>query len=536
MSLQPLQLPPQPDGKTSSIEETARQIVIVGANGSGKSRFTAKMIHDCGPKAFPLSALSAIFERSSGPTGNQTIDSRYDEAVANGMIHNTETSQLDRLLALLLNDEMRNLLAFKLRNRSTPGATLAPTRLDSVIDLWEQIFPGSRVLVESGRLLFARDADREEEQGYATSRLSTGEKAVLFYLAAMSYAPKRSIVFVDSPELFLHPTVTRSLFNHIESQRPDCRFIYTTHDLDFAASRTASSAVWVRSFDPATKTWQYEVLPPNTAISDEIYRTILGSRKPVLFIEGDGRRSIDSKLYPLIFPDFTIQALGSCNKVIESTRTFNDLNSFHHMDSRGIVDRDRRDTHEVEYLRRKRIMVPEVAEVENLLLIEEVVRTVASACGKDENHVAEKVKRSIIREFRNDLTQQALLHTRHRVKRIVECRIDGRFSSIDRLERHLADLPREINPRGLYNSLCKEFQRYVSVGDYASILRVYNQKSMLPGCNVAGLCGLRDKDDYLYTILRLLRTDTDAAERIRHAVLKCFNNINDPLENEQSQD
>ena len=146
------------------------------------------------------------------------------------------------------------------------------------------------------------------------------------------------------------------------------------------------------------------------------------------------------------------------------------------------------------------------------------------------------MKRSIIREFRNDLTQQALLHTRHRVKRIVECRIDGRFSSIDRLERHLADLPREINPRGLYNSLCKEFQRYVSVGDYASILRVYNQKSMLPGCNVAGLCGLRDKDDYLYTILRLLRTDTDAAERIRHAVLKCFNNINDPLENEQSQD
>ncbi|MDE6322901.1 MAG: DUF4435 domain-containing protein [Paramuribaculum sp.] len=536
MSQQPLTLPPQTGGTAGSIEESARQIVIVGANGSGKSRFTAKMILDCGPKAFPLSVLTALFEKSSGPTGNPAIDTRYDEAVANGMPCNPETSQLDRLLTMLLNDEMRNLLSFKLRSRSHPGITLAPTRLDTVIDLWEQIFPGSRVLVESGRLLFARDSDREEDRGYSTSRLSTGEKAVLYYLAAMSYAPKRSIVFIDSPELFLHPTVLSSLFNHMESMRTDCRFVYTTHDLDFASSRSASSAIWVRSFDPSSTTWQYEILPPDTILSDEIYRTIIGSRKPVLFIEGDSRRSIDSKLYPLIFPDFTIQALGSCNKVIEATRTFNDLNSFHHMDSQGIVDRDRRDSHEVEYLRKKRIMVPEVAEVENLLLIEEVVRTVATACGKDENHVADKVKRTIIKEFRNDLTQQALLHTRHRVKRIVECRIDGRFASIDRLERHLADLPREINPRGLYNSLCKEFQRYVSTNDYASILRVYNQKSMLPGCNVAGLCGLRDKDDYLYTILRLLRTDPRSAGRIRNAVLQCFNYTNNrPYpENEQN--
>ena len=242
----------------------------------------------------------------------------------------------------------------------------------------------------------------------------------------------------------------------------------------------------------------------------------------MLFIEGDNRRSIDAKLYPLIFPDYTIQALGSCNKVIEATRTFNDLNSFHHMDSRGIVDRDRRDTKEVEYLRGKRIMVPEVAEVENLLLIEEVVRTVAGVCGKDEDSVAGKVKRTIIKEFRSELTRQALLHTRHRVKRIVECRIDGKFSSIDMLEQHLTALPREINPRALYQSLCKEFQMYVSNNDYASILRVYNQKSMLPGCNVAELCGLRNKDEYLYMILKILRRDTPEARRIRNAVIRTF--------------
>lgn len=522
MAQKKLMLPPQPDGSRLAVEDSARQVVVVGANGSGKSRFTSYMAHEAGDKAYTLSALTAIFDRTHHTTYSHLIDRLYTQTVPNGILRTEETSQFDRTLTLIMHDEMLNLISYKLQLRENPEARLQATRLDTVINIWEEVFPGNRVLIESGQLLFTRDGDGEDEPGYSPSRLSAGEKAVLYYLVAMCYAPKRAMVFVDSPEMFLHPTVTHSLWNHIELMRPDCRFIYTTHDLDFAASRSASSAVWVRGYDPATTTWQYEVMPPNTTISDEIYRSILGTRKPVLFIEGDNRRSIDAKLYPLIFPNHTIQALGSCNKVIEATRTFNDLNSFHHMDSRGIVDRDRRDVKEVEYLRGKRIMVPEVAEVENLLLVEEVIRTVATVCGKDENTVASKVKRSIIKEFRNDLTRQALLHTRHRVKRIVECRIDGKFTSIGMLERHLSELPHEINPRALYESLCREFQRYATDNDYASILRVYNQKSMLSDCNVAELCGLRDKDEYLYMILKILRRDTAEARRIRNAVVKCF--------------
>lgn len=517
-----LLLPPLPSGKRLSIDDSARQIIIVGANGAGKSRFAAYVAKESGDKAFQLSVLQAIFKRTSGPTGNAVIDNMYFQATEQGMPHEEETTQFERILALLMRNEMLSLLKFKLHRRKCSDAQLPMSALDTVIDLWEEVFPGNKVLTESGRLLFTRDNSGSEES-YSPSRLSAGEKAVLYYIGAMTFAPKRSTVFVDSPEMLLHPTIIRSLWNHIEAMRPDCRFVYTTHDLDFAASRSASSTIWIRKYNPRNITWDYEVMPPNTSITDEIYRSILGSRKPVIFTEGDGRRSIDAKLYPLIFRDFTIQALGSCNKVIEATRTFNDLNAFHHMDSLGIVDRDRRDAKEVEYLRGKRIMVPNVAEVENILLIEEIIRSVARFCGKDENSVAERVKRTIIAEFRHDLTRQALLHTRHKVKRLMECKIDGRFESIEMLERHMANLPREINPRGIYNNLCREFQSYVSRKDYASILRVYNQKSMLPGCNVAGLCGLRDKDDYLYTILKILRGKTPEASRIREAVFRCFN-------------
>ncbi len=280
--------------------------------------------------------------------------------------------------------------------------------------------------------------------------------------------------------------------------------------------------MWVRDYDAASVTWEYDILPPQEGMSDEIYMAIIGARKPVLFIEGDGVNSIDAKLYPLVFREYTVKSLGSCNKVIEATRAFNDLSAFHHMDSFGIVDRDRRDAHEVEYLRGKKIMVPEVAEIENIMMLEEVIKAVAKTRGKDENRVFEKVKRSVIAQFRHDLRQQALLHTRHRVKRTVEYRIDGRFNNINMLEQHIKSLATEINPRGLYESFCREFRKYVERDDYASVLRVYNQKSMISGSNVAALCGLRNKDEYVRCVISILRGGTGQASRIAQAVRNCF--------------
>ncbi len=248
----------------------------------------------------------------------------------------------------------------------------------------------------------------------------------------------------------------------------------------------------------------------------------------MLFIEGDGRHSIDAKLYSLIFKDFTVKPLGSCNKVIEATRTFNSLNSFHQMDSFGIVDRDRRDQKEVEYLRGKRIMVPEVAEVENILMLEDVVRAVASYCHKDPDRVFGRVKRSVIQQFSHDMQAQALLHTRHRVKRTVEYRIDGRFTSVGMLEEHIQQLFIDMNPRGLYKDFLHQFNGYKKEGDYAGILRVYNQKSMLPGSNVAGLCGLKSKEEYIAKILAILRGNSREAEMITEAIRTCFNISNTP--------
>ena len=150
---------------------------------------------------------------------------------------------------------------------------------------------------------------------------------------------------------------------------------------------------------------------------DQIYLEILGSRKPILFIEGDNS-SIDYKLFQLVFPTHTLKPLGSCLKVIEVTKSFNEQASYHQIQSFGLIDRDRRDEDEINQLVAKDIWVTEVAEVENLLLIEDIIKVVASGMDKNPNDVFEKVKFYALEFFSTQFNQQALQHTVFEIQKI----------------------------------------------------------------------------------------------------------------------
>lgn len=513
-------LPPQSDGKSGRVLDTGDCFVIIGANGAGKTRFTDALSSSLGDRAFRLSALEALYDRRSEHEIPASLRKRLSPpVVAQADKGPVPPTMLELLLAQLMHDEMLNLIGYKLAIADGHTAELRRTRLDKVIALWQEVFPGNRVLIDSGKILFARGFDMA---AYSAVRLSDGERAVMYYAGAVLYAPKGAVIFVDSPEMFLHPTLTTSLWNRLQALRADCVFCFTTHDPEFASSRNGAPVVWVRDCDPRGNSWDYDILPADTGISPDLYMTLVGARKPVLFIEGDSEHSIDAKLYPLIFPDFTVQSLGSCNKVIEATRTFNDLASFHKMDSFGIVDRDRRDDAEVDYLRRKRIMVPDVAEIENMLLLEDVVKAMAKAAGTNPLRVFDKVRKTILSLFRADIRQQALMHTRHRVKRTMEYRVDARCNDITTLENHLTALLKEIDPRRTYEKYCQEFHSYEQTGDYNAILRVFNQKSMLTSSNVAQMCGFKSKERYIEGIVRLLRHTSPEADMIRTAVRNCL--------------
>ena len=504
-------VPKLPDG---------RQLTIIGGSGAGKTRFMEKLMELTGPRTYCLSAIRAPFPEREVSKLKGSIDDLYAHATANRPYMRTNAvSELEKLIFMLFADEFEQLLKFKEKANAKGSIHKFPrTKLDSLAKIWERIFPGNKIVTSGGTLLFSTPAG---EDLISAESLSQGEMAVLYYVAGVLYAKPNSVIYIDAPSLFLHPTILNVLWNSIESLRPDCTFVYNSVDVEFVSSRSRNVILWVKSFDASKVEWDYEIVQAGE-IREDIFIELIGSRKPVLFIEGDLTHSIDAKLYTLVFPDFTVKPLGSCDKVIETTRSFNGLTNMHHLESHGIVDRDRRTDREVEYLRKKSVMVPEVAEVENLFMMEDVIRNMAKARGKNHEQIFRKIKKRALAEFNHRLQAQALEHVRHRVKREVDAKIDAKFSCITALETHIRQLIKILNPRKQYNELIHQFKEMVENEDYAGMLKVFNHKPLIAECDVPGLLGFKNKDDYVRGVLSLLKSSTKEAETIRSSIRSSF--------------
>lgn len=498
----------------------ARQLTIVGGAGAGKTRFLQELIALNQSRAFCTSAISAPFPQREESTREGSIDMLFRDAVRRQPYLKCDAvSELDKLIYMLIAEEFEALVTYKQKKRAgEKSPQFGHTRLDSLTHLWQKIFPDNRIVMEQGMMMFATSSG---DGLIPASKLSQSEQIVLYYCAAVLYAMPRAVIFIDSPSLFLHPTVMANLWNLIEELRPDCTFVYDSVDVDFVNSRTRNVCIWVKSYDAGQSTWDYELIA-NGEYQEEMFVDLIGTRRPILFIEGDMRHSIDARLYPLVFPDCTVKPLGSCSKVIETVRSFSGLQHMHHLESRGVVDRDRRTDQEVEYLRRKSVMVADVAEIENLFLLEGVIRAMAKRRGKNPDKVFGEVKRAIVAEFKRRYDEQALQHVRYRIKREVEMKVDARFSCITAMELHLKGLPTRLGPRKQYNELRQLFHSYVANSDYAGILKVFNHKPMLNECGVSRALGYKNKDEYIAGVLTALKESSPDAQSLRRSMRRCF--------------
>lgn len=511
-------LPPLKGAQSVPKLPDGRQLTIIGGSGAGKTRFMERLMELTGNRTYSLSAIRAPFPEIEESKLPGSIDQLYAKVAARRKyLKINAVSELEKLIFMLFADEFDQLLKLKEHTKSGLNPNkLPPTKLDRLKRVWEQIFPGNKIVTSSGTLMFSTEAG---DDLITVDKLSQGEMAVLYYVAGSLYAMRNAVIFIDAPSLFLHPTILNALWSRIEALRPDCTFVYNSVDVEFVSSRSMNVTLWVKSYDAAKREWDYEILLPGE-IKEEIFIDLIGSRKPILFIEGDLTHSIDAKLYPLVFPDFTVKPLGSCDKVIETTRTFNSLTGMHHLESHGIVDRDRRTPEEVSYLRKKSVMVPEVAEVENFFLLEEVIKNMAKARGKNPEQVFAKVKKKVFEIFSQHLPQQVLEHVRHRVKRAVDAKIDAKFSCITALETHLRQLINILNPRKTYNEVYHQFKTILKDKNYGAVLRIFNHKPLISESNLPDLLGFKNKDEYVRGVISLLKNGGKEADLIRESIRK----------------
>ena len=340
-----IKLPPDINGNSLRLPPGTGNLTIIGANGAGKTRFSNFLADSLGDKAFRLSALRGIFINGEPIDHPGTIDRLFLKASKSpSFLTNDATTPFERLIALMLNEEIAELVAFKMHRLEVESgdrkeAQVPVTKLDEMIARWEMVFPRNQILRQGGNLLFSREVTgrpifTSETFGRRKSR------TVLFRRCALR--PRGSRCFRRFPRdvsASLAPSENMGHDGDHAPRLPVCLHHPRPRIHSYEADQRPAVGQGLRC---RKRTLGTTCTPPRgEGISDEIYMAIAGARKPMLFIEGDASHSIDAKLYPLVFRDFTVKSLGSCDKVIESTRTFNDQKSLHHLDARGIVDRDR---------------------------------------------------------------------------------------------------------------------------------------------------------------------------------------------------
>ncbi len=510
---------PRKKDHPENIEIDASKIVVIGANGSGKTRFGSKIEEEYLDNTLRISAQKSLaMPKHVSPKSRDIALNEFwygqdndntDWLIRHGKLHGRWSrdfnvsllNDFEKLLVLLHTEEYEESLKYKEGEIEKPT-----TKLDRIQSLWEVVLPHRKLIKRAG-VIETYPSDKPEEK-YNSSQMSDGERVVFYFIGEVICSKENSIVIIDEPELHLHKSISVRLWDAIENERPDCTFIYLTHDLDFATSRNNSIKIWAKSFE-GNNTWDYEILPENGIIPEQIYLEIIGSRKPILFFEGVNG-SIDKRLLEKVFKDYTLKPLGSCEKVFSSTKAFNDLNDFHNIKAVGLIDRDRRTDEEIQHINDANISVAKVAEIENFLLLESIIKAVAKYMNKDANAIFETVKDNVLQFFETQKERQATEHTISRLERVFKTVTNNKDSkTIDELQNDLDQFWNSQDFKAVYDSIIEQFEKLIQEKDYYGVLKVFNNKGIQAKSNIANLCDINTKNDaYLNLVLSILQSDS----------------------------
>ena len=403
--------------------EAGKTTIIIGANGSGKTRLAVFLEEQLKEKAHRIAAHRALslnpnVDKIPETKARQYLtygDSGDSVSISNRKYYrwknNAPTSLLndfDRLLQYLFAQQNNLAVENNQKLNRREKITNSKTKLDILQEVWERLLPLKKLHITADDIRVSSTSI--ESADYSASEISDGERAVFYILGQVLSANEGSILIFDEPELHIHKSIISNLWDEIEKLCPDCSFLMITHDIEFAATRVAKKYV-IRNYysDPA---WDISEIP-DSELDEQTITLILGSRKPILFVEGD-KTSLDMETYRLCYPEWTVIPKGSCKDVIQAVSSLRKLNEnmrILNITCAGIVDRDTRVSSQIEELEGQGIKVLQYSEIENIFSLPSVAHEVLKIVGFTDNELTNKQEQfntELLSYIRNELSGDKL--------------------------------------------------------------------------------------------------------------------------------
>lgn len=496
----------------SKLEFFQKNIVIIGANGSGKTFYSLKLAKYFGDVGVLISGQKSLNPKLI--TGiNYDSENQFDINVSKNRSLSKEPGSdfaTDKKMSIMITQLI--LSHFKASHsaregqKDKVGKEIQETNLEKVIKTWNELIKTRELFFNSENIV---SKIPKTDNTYALHSMSEGEKTLLYYIGIVILAPKDGFIIIDEPESFLHKAIIEKLWDKLETIRKDCKFIYITHNLEFAESRKNFLKLWIKNFIFPLE-WELEKIK-NNEIPEKLYYEILGSKQPILFCEGNANDSFDRKILEILFGDkFLIKDVESCNNVISYTKVFNNL-KFNKEKAFGLVDRDFRSEEEILSYEKEGIFFLEVAEIENLLcdeiLLEKLYMLINGIQDVNDLEIKDKInqlKGRIIKKFSQDIDAQTTKFIKEELQYLLLNEKIHQEKKLEELQAKIELYKNKIKSFELeakFNTQKIKLQEIIDTNNYDECLKYYNNKGLYHG-EVKLFFGKKDLETPLFNLLR----------------------------------
>lgn len=501
----------------TKIDSTA---VIIGANGAGKTSLINELrknnskINSNEMYVLPAQKLlcfathiqdrnvvdedSYITEFNNINLKYETIDLYLNQIDAN--FSNTFT----KLITLLVKDIIA-VATDNFRGKNESSLSL----WQKLEKIWNKIKPEIKFDIDTKNTVVKVEKNGSK---YSINGLSDGERCILFYIGNVLLAPENSYIIVDEPETFLNAAVYNELWDLLISERPDCQFIFASHNMDFVQSRTNATYIWCKNFE-APYDLDYQVLEESQEIPLPLLTEVSGAKKPILFCEGT-KNSLDYQIYSKLFSEFCfVKPVQGHKQVIQYTKAYNKLEETYGNKAYGIIDYDWMDEARIESYKKKNIFVLPFNEIEMLLVDEEMVNSVLSDDEEDKKQKINKLRDTVIGLCTTNKDKIIRIALKKKLDEFMEGHlIETREPTEDEARTFLENLSEKFDITVTLENITKIVEDSIASSDFSKILKICNLKNEIIDSKEIKeiVSNLKEK------ALSSIALDNDLQKKLRH--------------------
>lgn len=221
-----IKLPPKKNAEEKNPELEFDQLVIIGANGSGKTRFGSWIEEHNFDKVHRISAQKSL--KMPEIVRPESLESAKEAFLYGGHDENKNWLQKDgrrikrwksdlntallddfsQLMVYLHTEEYNEALRYK-----NQGGPKPITKLDRIKKLFEILLPHRQLIYGAG-IVETKPVGLGEK--YKSSGMSDGERYIFYIIATVLCALPNSIIIIDEPEIHIHSVLVKRLFDLIE--------------------------------------------------------------------------------------------------------------------------------------------------------------------------------------------------------------------------------------------------------------------------------------------------------------------------------